>query len=199
MIPADHERRLRLYNEQAGVMLCSRFAAAMFGQVSGVQLSWEEGGTVEAEVKGPDEEAVRAFVLTFRMFFKDGDGISFREMAAIYDSASVPGNLHDDYRWAREAINQVLDSPTMFNVNGERVTHKRLLDVFLYGGGLAHANPDKRAVYQLWSSQPVLFALMRNEFAVTMAEFFNHVRFVSELNRELLGSDDNERNDPPDI
>ena len=85
-------------------------------------------------------------------------------------------------RWAREAINQFLDSPTMFN-----------------GSGLAHANPDKRAVYEVWRRQPVLFTLMRNEFAVTMAEFFNHVRFVSELNRELLGSDDNERNDPPDI
>lgn len=147
MLPADHESRLRLYNEQVEVMLHSRFAAAMFGQVSGIQLSWEEGGPVEAEVTGPDEEAVRAFVLTFRMFFKDGDGISFREMAAIYGSASVPGG--DEYQWAREAINQFLDSPTMFNVNGERITHRRLLDVFLYGSGLAHANPDKRAVYEV--------------------------------------------------
>lgn len=142
---------------------------------------------------------MRAFVLTFRMFVKDGDGISFREMAAIYGSASVPENLRDDYRWAREAIDQFLDSPTMFNVNGEHITHRRLLDVFLYGSGLAHANPDKRAVYEVWRRQPVLFALIRNEFAVTMAEFFNHVRFVSQLNRELLGRDENERNDPPDI
>jgi hypothetical protein len=84
VLPPAHRRRLELYNEQAEVLLGSRFAAVMFGQMTGMTLSWEEGGPLQATVKGPDDEAVRAFALTFRMFFRDGDGISFREMAEIY-------------------------------------------------------------------------------------------------------------------
>jgi hypothetical protein len=185
VIPDAHRHRLELYNEQAEVLLGSRFAAVMFGQMTGVTLSWEEGGPLEATVKGPDDEAVRAFTLTFRMFFRDGDGISFREIAEIYDAASIPAALRDDYRWAREAIDQFLDGPTMFEVNQERITRRRLVEVFLYGG-IAHMNPEKRKAYELWRGNPVLFAMMENEFAVALAEFFNHVRFVREVNLTML-------------
>jgi hypothetical protein len=165
VIPDADRRRLELYNEQAEVLLGSRFAAVMFGQMTGVTLSWEEGGPLEATVKGPDDEAVRAFTLTFRMLFRNGDGISFREIAEIYDAASVPAALREDCRWAREAMNQFLDGPTMFEVNQERITRRRLVEVFLYGG-IAHMNPEKRKAYELWRGNPVLFAMMENEFAL---------------------------------
>jgi hypothetical protein len=140
-IPNEHQRRLALFNEQAEILLGSRFA--------------------------------RAFALTFRMFFRDRDGISFREMAEIYDAPCIPAALGDDYRWARQAVNEFLDGATMCEINGERITRRRLVDVFLYGG-LAHLNPDKRDDYDIWRTHPVMFALMQNEFAITLAEFFNH-------------------------
>jgi hypothetical protein len=187
-IPDEHHRRLALFNEQADILLRSSFAATMFGSVTGVTFSWEEGGSLEAKVKGPNDEAVRAFALTFRMFFRDRDGISFREMAEIYEAPSVPGALRDDYRWARQAVNEFLDGVTMCQVNGERITRRRLVDVFLYGG-LAHLNPDKRRDSELWRGHPVMFALMQNEFAIALAEFFNHVRFVRDVNLALLRGD----------
>jgi hypothetical protein len=187
-IPNEHQRRLALFNEQAEILLGSRFAATMFGSVTGVTFSWEEGGSLEAKVKGPDDEAVRAFALTFRMFFRDRDGISFREMAEIYDAPCIPAALRDDYRWARQAVNEFLDGATMCEINGERITRRRLVDVFLYGG-LAHLNPDKRDDYDVWRTHPVTFALMQNEVAITLAEFFNHVRFVREVNLALLRGD----------
>jgi hypothetical protein len=35
-IPNEHQRRLALFNEQAEILLGSRFAATMFGSVTGV-------------------------------------------------------------------------------------------------------------------------------------------------------------------
>jgi hypothetical protein len=160
----------------------------MFGSVTGVTFSWEEGGSLEAKVKGPDAEAVRAFALTFRMFFRDRDGISFREMAEIYDAPCVPAALRDDYRWARQAVNEFLDGVTMCEINGERITRRWLVDVFRYGG-LTHLNPVKRRDYDVWRRHQVMFALMQNEFAITLAEFFNRVRFVREVNLALLRGD----------
>jgi len=154
-------------------MLSSRFAAAMFDQQTGVTVSGSMTGPVEVTRIGPDEEAVRAFILTFRMFFRDGDGISFRQMAEVYDDSSVPTRFQDEYRRARVALNEFLGaSPALgFNVNGEQLTRQRILDVFLYGRH-AHANPKLRADYDVWSQIPMMLALLENEFAVCLAEFF---------------------------
>lgn len=196
--PSDEYRRsLELFNEQAEILLHSRFAQTMFGSVTGITFSWEEGRPLEAKVTGPDAEAVRAFALTFRMFFRDGDGISFREMAALYEDASIPAALRNDYRWARKSINDFLDGPTAYEVNHERITRRRLVEVFMYGG-LAHMNPGKRKDFELWRSNPVMFALMQNEFAVTLAEFFNHIRLVREVNLALMRGDESLASEPPD-
>jgi hypothetical protein len=189
--PEERDRRLQLYNEQAEIMLNSRFAAAMFGQQTGVTISGSLTGPVEVTTTGPDDEAIRAFILTFRMFFRDGDGISFRQMAEVYDDPAVPTRLRDQYHNARAALKDFLDgSPALgFNVNGELLKRDRILDVFLYGRH-AHANPKLRAVYDVWAQIPMMLALLENEFAVCLAEFFNFIRFVVNLNRELLGQGD---------
>jgi hypothetical protein len=101
LIPEERDRRLHLYNEQAEIMLNSRFAAAMFDQKTGVTISGSLTGPVEVTMTGPDNEAVRAFILPFRMFFRDGDGISLHEMAEVYDDPAVPTRLRDEYRNAR--------------------------------------------------------------------------------------------------
>jgi hypothetical protein len=169
-------------------MLNSRFSAAMFDRQTGVRVSGSVTGPVEVTTTSPDDEAVRAFILTFRMFFRDGDGISFREMAEVYDDPAVPTRLRDEYSNARAALKDFLEgSPALgFNVNGEQLTRNRILDVFLYGKH-AHANPKLRTVYEVWAQIPMMLALLDNEFAVCLAEFFNFIRFVVNLNRELLG------------
>jgi hypothetical protein len=54
-IPDEHHRRLALLNEQAVILLRSSFAATMFGSVTGVTFSWEEGGSL-ARSRGPAQE-----------------------------------------------------------------------------------------------------------------------------------------------
>jgi hypothetical protein len=187
-ISAEHRRRFWLFNEQADVLLQSSFAAAMFDQGPVVVLRWEEGGALRATGAGPDAEAMRAFALTFRMFFRDGDGISFREMAEIYEDASIPMALRESFREARDSMNRFLDAETMFNFNGETITNRRLLEVFLYGGH-AHMNPEKRAAYEAWRQVPVAFMLMEKRFDFTLAQVCSCIRSIRELNLHLLRGD----------
>ncbi len=163
-LSADHDRRLALFNEKAEKLLGSRFVTEMTEHPTGIKLSWEADQAGQVTVTGPDDEALAALALTIRFFIQDGDGISFREMARIYDDSSVPEDIRARYRAVREAINGFLDGPSMFDLYGEVISHRRLLEVFLYGS-LAHVNREKHETLERWRTIPLVFAMMENAFS----------------------------------
>jgi hypothetical protein len=185
---AEHAARLRRFNEKADELLDSSFKKEMFGKQTGLKLSWAaDTGQVATTITGPNHEAIKAFVLTFRLFIQDGDGLSLRRLTEIYDAPGTESELQQEFHQIHDAANARLDeTPSLaFNINGEALTRRRILEVFLYGG-LAHLNPDKVPVYESWRSQPMFFALLQNEFMATMAEIFNCVLWVQDLNARLL-------------
>lgn len=184
-LSVDQMRRVRLFNEKVNELDRSRFAIAMYDQQSGVIVEGSLTGPAEAVFVGPDDDAIRSFVLTIRLFQQDRDGISVKALAEIYDGESVPTELSKQFREARKALNDRLDSDTMFVFNEERITRRGLLDVFLYGG-LAHVDAEKREVYEHWQAFGMAFALMSNEFVATLAEFFNCIRWIRHINMQLL-------------
>jgi hypothetical protein len=66
----------------------------------------------------------------------------------------------------------------------QRLTHDRIIKVFLYGG-LAHVEPDKQPIYDLWRSQPI-FGLLEQEFVLSLRRVLKLVRQVEEINEELV-------------
>jgi hypothetical protein len=67
-LSVDQIRRLRLFNEKANDLDGSRFAMALYDQQSGVIVEGGLTGPAEAVFVGPDGDAIRAFVLTIRLF-----------------------------------------------------------------------------------------------------------------------------------
>ena len=187
----DFVRRLRLFNEKADKLKRSRFKAAMFDQQTGVTFSWTaETNQATSEIRGPDEEALDAFILTLRFFLRDQDGISFRRLTEIYDAAGVPTNLREQFHRIRDALKEHLDQQPLvqINVNGEILTRGRILEVFIWGD-LAHTNEEKQAAFAVWNAHPMSRALLQNEFHALVAEIFNCILYVDHLNRQLLGED----------
>jgi hypothetical protein len=150
--------QLEPFNEQTDILLGSRFAAATFSGPK-VILKWVPGGRIENLGEWPDPEAVRAFALTFRMFYRDGDGISFRELAELYEGPSVPPDLRDAYRELRDGSNRFLDGKSAYPFKGDPIVERELLEVFLWGG-LAHVNPARRKTYDAWRADQNLFTLL---------------------------------------
>jgi hypothetical protein len=187
----DHLRRLHVFNEKADKLKRSRFKAAMFDQPTGVTLSWTaETSDATTEIRGPDEEAVDAFILTLRFFLRDPDGISFNKLAEIYDAPGIPPELCERLHQLRDALNAHLAGQPLvqINVNGESLTRGRILNVFIYGD-LAHTNEEKQAAFAVWNAHPMARALLQNEFHALVAEVFNCILYVQHLNKQLLGED----------
>ncbi len=80
---------IRLFNEKAEKLKRCSFTSTVFNQKTGVHISAKKGEPVRIERNGPNEEAIDAFVLTFRFFIQNNEKISFRNLAELYNKLPI--------------------------------------------------------------------------------------------------------------
>ena len=178
-------RTLRLFNDKADKLKSLSFFQKTFNQNTGFNLSWHQGGPPRAERRGPDAESIDAFVLTLRFFVQDNEPTSLRNMARLYAQLPIAEAAKQDFRKARAAINKSLATATFVRFEGRQLMKREVFDVFLWGG-LAHANQDKKALYDKWRGIHFLFPILENEFIVMLADFLNAIFYARGLNESAL-------------
>jgi len=136
--------------------------------------------------KGPDRDAIEAFILTFRFFIQNNEGCSFGNIGETYNALDIPQELKDKYNEARNHLNDYLDTemPSIV-INGEKITRRRLLDVFVYGG-LAHANPEKKELFDAWMRIPFLSEYLQMSFVSILIDVVRVINYVYGVNEDVL-------------
>ncbi len=156
----------------------------------GVTISFQnlkEGASITQERRGPDEEAIDAFVHTFRYFIQNNESISFQNMEKHYSAAPIDAALQREFVKLRKEINEYLDEKVGINYNNEDLTRRRVMDVFVYGG-FSHANEGKRRLYKTWMDDPVMARLIEQLFIDTLADIHNAIVLIKRLNEQALKS-----------
>src|SRR5687768_14817018 len=85
---------LSLFNEKATELEKSSFLETWKTHGSG-SFDLLPGPFRAIRKDGPTAESLKAFLLTFRLFYSDRDGISIREIGKLYGQLSVDQNLKD--------------------------------------------------------------------------------------------------------
>jgi len=106
-------------------------------------------------------------------------------MAALYAELPADTDLLDKFNDARAKTNDALDKSSPIKLNNTELTYRAIYEVFLWGG-LAHANPKKKAVYDTWVPNPVLFPLLQNEFVYALGMLLNMIFYTRALNNAVL-------------
>ncbi len=183
-------RALRLFNEKAAKLHSLSFTRQVFSEQVGYRLNISHGRMRWSRF-GPNAEAIDAFCLTIRFFVQDNEPTSFRRLsdayAFLYSQAFVDRATVDEYEQAR-ALFTVLHEPiplTPVIYQGHSYSPWEVFDVFLYGG-LAHSNPKKRAVYDRWQAEPLLFLVMQHTFVRTLAQIVKIIDIVRPLNAAAI-------------
>lgn len=182
---------LNLFNEKADKLFRLSFVKTMFETNTGITLSWKaraDGLYDELhERRGPEEEAIDAFVLTFRYFIQDNEVTSFRKMAEHYANAPIDSALKDEFNEIRKQINELLDSQPDFQIehDGKTYSRREIMDIFMYGG-LSHANPSKKQIYDEWMAIPPFKPITENEFVYTISAILKAIEWIKELNIRVL-------------
>jgi hypothetical protein len=178
---------LKFFNEKATKLENFSFTDTVFNQETGITISFknEPQPLVNIQRRGPNDEAIDAFVLTFRFFIQDNEQSSFRNMAAIYEHLPISEERKEEFKVARKRLNDFLDSNSFLNIDGVLLPYRHILDTFVYGG-LSHANEKKKKEYDLWMLNPFSNPIVTNEFVVTLARVFDVIVYVRNLNNEVI-------------
>lgn len=177
--------RLELFNEKAAKLERSRFFRRMLRKGVTYRVRFGHQRRTRAKHDAPNGEVVDAFVLTYRWFVQDSDGVSIRRIARLYKRLPVSRELRKDITAARWAIRRLLSQKTQITVKGHTPTRREVCETFLYGD-LAHANPAKRARMVDWKRGPVTLMMLDAEFVATLARIASIVVFIRDTNRRSL-------------
>lgn len=182
---------LRLFNEKTSELLELSFIQALQQKDAGVTIggTLQEDGTYKtnSERRGPSQEAIKAFVLTFRFFIQDNETTSLNNISKIYSDSKIDQVLQARFESARTAVNNMLDSPNFHNMsyNKDTPTNKEVMHVYIYGT-YAHANPKKSKKYKEWMSYPLFAVLIDHCFTNILAYVLNAIIFASRINEEAI-------------
>ena len=171
---------LELFNEKAAKLEKSAFVRFVRTRKLGFRFE-NVGAHVRVYVNEPDPETVDAFVLTLRFFVQDNDSISFRRISDLYDTLPLEPGFIAQVHEGRAAINRRLDRSSNMSVDGRELTTREVFEVFLWGG-LAHANPAKKAEFDAWARDPYLGPMMGLVFNSTLVDLLGYISWLRNHN-----------------
>lgn len=182
----DGIKALKLFNEKAERLLNSRFVNFL---KENKRLSFRINAKRGEETKTtrilPDQEAIDAFILTFRFFIQNNERCSFGNLNEVYQKLPISQELKDKYSKARSKLNKYLDFKTNINLYGENPTRRRLLDVFVYGG-LAHSNPGLEETYRRWKQSSIVYGFVEVHFCTILEHVLQVIFYVAGINEKAI-------------
>lgn len=182
---------LKLFNEKAEKLMSLSFTKKLQkDKGTSVSFSWERGGPEEINRKGPNEESIEAFVATYRMFFIKRDKISIEHLSGIYAELEIPSELKGKFKKMKEGLDKYMNSGVsgMDIINKGKslsLTHKKLQDIFIYGG-ILHMNPKKKKTYDLIMSKWFIPELARDIFVHILLQGLWTIQGIATINRKAL-------------
>ena len=105
----DTQKRFEIFKEKTEELLNSNFIKELSAD-SGFSMSATIGKSVQSKRSGPSYESIKNFVITFRAFILDSDGISIHELSKIYSILEENNDLRVRFEDTRIKFNTFLDS-----------------------------------------------------------------------------------------
>lgn len=186
---------LRLFNEKADRLLSSKFWKTFLREGTGISIRFYRKGTITVTRRGPDQDEIEAFILTLRFFVQDNETSSFRNLADAYEILPISQEAKQEFSNARDALNSYLDSSLPFKVTlyGKTYTNREILEVFVYGG-FAHANPEKKELFDKWMEIKIDKQTLTNALVDILIDIMRTIKYVKELNTKVIHEIEKQKN-----
>ena len=132
----ENRARLQRFIGKATEVYESRYAQELQQPISvSVNFNVKEGIATSSRT-GPDEESVKAAILTIRFFCQDNEHISLRNMAAFVADLPVSQSTKDEFTTIRNEFNSYLGrehGPPQFRFDDHTITNREIFEAFMYG------------------------------------------------------------------
>lgn len=186
MAYSEEIEALKLFNEKSDKLFASRYVKYLQETKKlSVGFTFTKGQAPTTRRALPDQDAIDAFVLTFRFFIQDNDKISFHNIGKLYEEIPISSELKKRFVEQRKVLNDYLDKQSNNVINGLNLTQRQILAVFVYGG-LAHANAKKKAIYDTWKADGLIFPILELHFCSILEFVQRIINNVFIINKEAI-------------
>ena len=182
---------LILFNEKVKQLLELSFVKVVTAPDASLSIKVErrEDGSFDtlSTRKGPSIEAVESFLTTFGFFVQDNDTTFLHNLAALYEADNIDPQQRDDFRAARDEVDSILDSPSLFSLSYDATTptNRQVMDIFVHGG-LAHVSPEKYKVYRDWTSTVVIATIFQSCFNKILGRILRMLAYIAQVNETTI-------------
>jgi len=185
---------LSLFNEKADEIKNSSYVKFFLENKPKTTISKNQEEAIKIKTIEPNDESLKSFVLTLRLFFQNNDQISIHNINEIYKE--LPNNFQkekESFSRARDKINHILDSNINFIDNNKILTYREVLNIFVYGH-LAHLKNDKRKIYKDWISRKDIGVLdiHKINFHGIANNLIRCILYMQKINTEVIRKINNE-------
>ena len=184
--PCTDRDVLEIFVESADELLGSCFQAqAKTGGIP-TSLSWSQVDGFVAQRAGPEREAVKALLLTLRLFCQNNEPTSLCNMEDRISASAIAANLREEFRKSRANFNIFLDGPPSvgFPAGSGADTRRDIFNTFVCGV-FAHANPRCRRQVKDWESLPY-YEDVQAQFDLILLNFLAALAPMANVCRQLL-------------
>ena len=174
---------LSLFNEKFEELSKTGFYQNWNGKKLSFSFSFTEN-KVDQEI--PSDDEIKAFILTLRFFIQDNEPSSLRNLAAHYETLSIPKEMVSDFQQSRKMLNDYLKSNTNFGAEGKPLyTYKQIFESYIYGH-YAHSNTDKRAQIKKWEESILTKSHSKFFFITVLYNIYIVLRKISTINAKVI-------------
>ena len=186
--------KLKEFNKFAEELFNLSFVKKLHG--SGYNMSWKSETGFEAEFRGPDDEAIKAFVNDIRRFYqKKGDTLRINTLISVYKSDLIEESESKNFNEIMSKLGEFKKKTTNNIINGENLTNERIAEVFLYGR-ISHRTKGTKDVYDKWEKIPLLNVALKNQFITIMHTYLEIVDYIIYTNNQVLQKLDSNEQKP---
>lgn len=121
----------------------------------------------------PDDESVKAFVITLRLFIKSNESCSIKKIKDKMINLKVSENILKNFNNSYESFQRYLDETNVI-YNGKVITNRIILDTFI-NGKYAHTDKNKRLEIDYWKKDESGYLFRFGSFCGIL---YNYMRLI---------------------
>src|SRR5687767_14026094 len=114
----------------------------------------------------PHREELKAYVMTYRLFFLDNESFSIKQLRPLYSNLDeVSEEIRTEALDLIQRVKKYFEGQSRVLMDGKIVTRRRVFDVAIYGG-MAHSNNrTNKEIADRWRTRLDLDVILNANFA----------------------------------
>ncbi len=171
------------FNNEAKEILDLSFKDKLKG--SGVSFKWARSdGALRTELKGPDDETIKACCNDLRKFIQKNDSLKIEKLTLFYQSRLVGEKYKRMFGKEMSKIDKFLKESTNHRINNKGYTNQEIFDIFLYGK-FSHRTEVTKDLHDNLEKN-ILYLSLKNIFITILHRYLILINNLVYINNKVL-------------